>query len=100
MKDKLLQMRVDYKFLSKLEYLRKINNYKSNAETVRKIVEKEYRKEEKEICNFKEIKVQEAITYLCPKCETIVGDSGDMPNWQLKHGMYCYRCGTFCREKV
>lgn len=45
MKDKLLQMRVDEEFLSKLEYLKKINDYKSNAETVRKIVEKEFRKE-------------------------------------------------------
>ena len=45
MKDKLLQIRVDDDFLSKLEYLRKINGFKSIAETVRKIVEKEYRKE-------------------------------------------------------
>ena len=45
MKDKLLQIRVDSDFLSKLEYLRKINGFKTIAETVRKIVEKEYRKE-------------------------------------------------------
>ena len=45
MKDKLLQIRVDKDFLSKLEYLRKINGFKSIAETVRKIVEKEFRKE-------------------------------------------------------
>ena len=45
MKDKLLQIRVDEKFLSKLEYLQKINGFKTIAETVRKIVEKEYRKE-------------------------------------------------------
>ena len=45
MKDKLLQIRVDKEFLSKLEYLRKINGFKSIAETVRKIVEKEFRKE-------------------------------------------------------
>ena len=45
MKDKLLQIRVDDDFLSKLEYLRKINGFKSIAETVRKIVEKEFRKE-------------------------------------------------------
>jgi hypothetical protein len=45
MKDKLIQIRVDAEFLSKLEYLRHINGYKSNSDTVRKIVEKEYRKE-------------------------------------------------------
>ena len=45
MKDKLLQIRVDDDFLSKLEYLQKINGYKTIAETVRKIVEKEFRKE-------------------------------------------------------
>lgn len=45
MKDKLLQIRVDEEFLSKLEYLRKINGFRSIAETVRKIVEKEFRKE-------------------------------------------------------
>ena len=45
MKDKLLQIRVDKEFLSKLEYLRKINGFKTIAETVRNIVEKEWRKE-------------------------------------------------------
>ena len=45
MKDKLLQIRVDEGFLSKLEYLRKINGFKTVAETVRKLIEKEYRKE-------------------------------------------------------
>lgn len=45
MKDKLLQIRVDDEFQSKLEYLKEINDYKSNAETVRKTIEKEFRKE-------------------------------------------------------
>ena len=45
MKNKLLQIRVDEEFLSKLEYLRKINGYHTIAETVRKIIEKEWRKE-------------------------------------------------------
>ena len=45
MKEKLLQIRVDEDFLSKLEYLRKVNGFKTIAETVRKIVEKEFRKE-------------------------------------------------------
>ena len=44
-KDKMLRIRVDSDFLSKLEYLRKINGFKTVAETVRRIVEKEYRKE-------------------------------------------------------
>lgn len=45
MKDKMLRIRVDSDFLSKLEYLRKINGFKTVAETVRRIVEKEFRKE-------------------------------------------------------
>ncbi len=45
MKDKVLQIRVDDAFLAILEYLRKINGYKTNAEAIRKIIEKEYRKE-------------------------------------------------------
>ena len=45
MKDKLLQIRVDEGFLSKLEYLKRINGFKTVAETVRKIIEKEWRKE-------------------------------------------------------
>ena len=45
MKDKLLQIRVDSDFLSKVEYLMKINGFRTIAETIRKIIEKEYRKE-------------------------------------------------------
>lgn len=45
MRDKLLQIRVDESFLSKVSYLQRINGFKSVAETVRKIVEKEFRKE-------------------------------------------------------
>ena len=45
MKDKLIQLRVDAEFLAKVEYLRMIHGFKSVAETIRKIVEKEYRKE-------------------------------------------------------
>ena len=44
MKDRLLQIRVELDFLQKLEYLRKINGFKTIAETVRRIVEKEWRK--------------------------------------------------------
>ena len=45
MKDKMLRIRVDEDFLSKLEYLKRINGFRTIAETVRKIVEKEWRKE-------------------------------------------------------
>lgn len=45
MKDKMLRIRVDSDFLSKLEYLRKINGWRTIAETVRKLIEKEWRKE-------------------------------------------------------
>ena len=45
MKDRLLQIRVDSEFLSKLEYLRRIHGFRTIAETVRKLLEKEYRKE-------------------------------------------------------
>lgn len=44
-KDKLLQIRVDSEFLSKVEYLMEINGFRTIAETIRKIIEKEYRKE-------------------------------------------------------
>ena len=47
MKDKLLHIRVDEAFLAKLEYLKDINGFKSVAETIRKIIEKEYKKEKK-----------------------------------------------------
>ena len=46
-KDKLLHIRVDEVFLSKVEYIKNINGFKSIAETIRKIIEKEYRKEKK-----------------------------------------------------
>lgn len=45
MKDKMLRIRVDSEFLSKLEYLKRIHGFKTIAETVRKLIEKEYRKE-------------------------------------------------------
>lgn len=48
MKDKMLRIRVDSEFLSKLEYLRRIHGFKTIAETVRKLLEKEYRKETQE----------------------------------------------------
>ena len=45
MKDKMLRIRVDESFLEKLEYLKRIHGFKTVAETVRKLIEKEFRKE-------------------------------------------------------
>jgi len=45
MKDKRIYIRVSEEFLEKLEYLKEINGFKTLSETIRKIVEKEYRKE-------------------------------------------------------
>jgi len=67
MRDKLLQIRVDEDFLLKLEYLQKINGFKSIAETVRKIVEKEYRKE-----NDNDEKKEELLNYLNSELHPIV----------------------------
>lgn len=47
MKDKLLQIRIDDDFVEKLEYLKEINDFRNISETVRKVIEKEYRKEKK-----------------------------------------------------
>lgn len=44
-KDKLLQIRVDVELIEKVEYIQRINNYKSSSDTIRKTIEKEYRKE-------------------------------------------------------
>ena len=40
-----IDIRVSTEFLGKLRYLQRINAYKSKSETIRKIIEKEYRKE-------------------------------------------------------
>ena len=44
-KKKQIHIRVDERFLEKLEYLKRLNGFKNLSETVRKIVEKEYRRE-------------------------------------------------------
>ena len=46
MKDRRIYIRVSEEFLKKLEYLKQINGFKTLSETIRKIVEKEYRKED------------------------------------------------------
>ena len=48
MKDKQMLILVDGEFLDKVEYLKRINGYKTKSETVRKTIEKEYRKEKED----------------------------------------------------
>lgn len=43
--EKRIYIRVTDEFVKRVEYLKRINGYKTVSETVRKIVEKEYRKE-------------------------------------------------------
>lgn len=45
MKDKQMIVLVDDEFLGKVDYIQRINDYKSKSETIRKTVEKEWRKE-------------------------------------------------------
>ena len=45
MKDKTLIVKVDDQFIDKVDYLQRINDYKNRSDTVRKVVEKEYRRE-------------------------------------------------------
>ena len=46
MKDKNLIIKVDDEFLEKVDYIEMINGYKNKSDTVRKTIEKEYRKEQ------------------------------------------------------
>ena len=45
MKDKEIKIRADEGFVEKVDYLKRINGYQNRSETIRKTVEKEYRKE-------------------------------------------------------
>jgi len=45
MKEKQIHIRADEDFLQKLEFLMKINQFKSLSDTIRRIIEKEYIKE-------------------------------------------------------
>lgn len=47
-KDKEIRLRVDEDFIEKVDYLQRINDYKNRSDTVRKVVEKEYRKEKED----------------------------------------------------
>lgn len=45
--DKRIELRVDDDFLEKVEYIQYINDYKSKSDTIRRTMEKEYRKEKR-----------------------------------------------------
>lgn len=45
MKDSEIRIRTDKEFLEKVDYLQKINDYNNRSDCVRKVVEKEWRKE-------------------------------------------------------
>lgn len=45
MKDKEIKIRADEGFVEKVDYLKRINGFQNRSETIRKTVEKEYRKE-------------------------------------------------------
>lgn len=45
MKGKIIQIRCTEEFLKMVEYLMRINGFKNVSDTIRRIIEKEYRKE-------------------------------------------------------
>jgi len=45
MKDNVIRIRTDQEFDEKVDYLQRINGYKNKSDTIRRTVEKEYRKE-------------------------------------------------------
>ena len=51
MKDKQMIVLVDDEFLGKVDYIQRINDYKNRSDTIRKTVEKEYRKEKEDVGN-------------------------------------------------
>ena len=59
MKDKQMIVMVDEEFLEKVDYIQRINDYKNKSDTVRKTIEKEFRKE----------KADEDANAICKGCE-------------------------------
>ena len=51
MKNKQILIRVDEEFRRKLEFLRNLNGWRTISETIRKVIEKEYRREKNERTN-------------------------------------------------
>lgn len=54
MKEERIEIRADEGFVEKVDYLQKINGFKNKSDTVRKVVEKEWRKEFRTIANLKD----------------------------------------------
>ena len=48
MKEKEIKIRADENFIEKVDYLQRINDYKNRSDCVRKVVEKEFRKEKED----------------------------------------------------
>ena len=46
MKDNIIRIRTDQEFDEKVDYLQRINGYKNKSDTIRRTVEKEFRREE------------------------------------------------------
>lgn len=93
MKDKLIQIRVDAEFLSKLEYLQKINGFKSTAETLRKTVEKEWRRQEQTVHGHW-IQVNKD-TANCNRCNCETGMMRKLGKWYFPN--FCPECGADMR---
>lgn len=105
MKDKLLQIRVDPDFLSKIEYLQAINGFSTIAETVRVTIEKEVRRNQTRPTGRWESSqglVESGMTR-CPNCKTEyyvsdlmeVGENSDDGLAQAKLPNFCPHCGAF-----
>lgn len=86
MKDKLIQIRADAEFLAKLEYLQTINGFKSTSETIRQIVDKEFRKEHKrgDWITCWDVMGENEDGYKCTKCGGIAEEKS----------VYCPNCGA------
>lgn len=87
MKDKLIQIRADAEFLSKLEYLQMINGFKNISETIRKAVEKEYRKEKNSTQKRGEWVIRSPKPFFLCKCSVC----GETEEYESK---FCPNCGA------
>jgi len=107
MKDKNLIIKVDDEFLEKVDYIEHINGYKNKSDTVRKTIEKEWRKEHGCIsCTYSfMVKDSESsyhtvcgITHKVLTHEDLLLNPIDCPRW-TKAGKDFFPCGCCkCRE--
>ena len=54
MKEERIEIRADEGFVEKVDYLKRINDYQNRSETIRKTVEKEYRKEKEDVLPYEQ----------------------------------------------